>query len=145
MPDRRILPAIAAAFLLLCTAAAFAASPVTASGAWIRLLPGDLPLAGYVTLHNRTRHELRVVGATSRDFDHIEMHHSMHMSGMEKMTPVKAVTVPAGSTFQFAPGGYHLMMWRKHDLKIGNQVPVTLQFANGSRTTITFIVKGPTQ
>ncbi|HET6655298.1 MAG TPA: copper chaperone PCu(A)C, partial [Gammaproteobacteria bacterium] len=112
----RALPRLFIVLSLLFAGSAMAAEPVTASGAWIRLLPGDLPLAGYVTLHNHSDHPMKLVGAKSSAFKRIEMHHSMTMSGMSSMKPVASVTVPAGGEFSFSPGGYHLMMWRRVEL-----------------------------
>ncbi|HET7370989.1 MAG TPA: copper chaperone PCu(A)C [Gammaproteobacteria bacterium] len=141
----RTLPRLFIALGLLLAGSAMAAQPVTASGGWIRLLPGDLPLAGYVTLHNSTDKPMKLVGVKSAAFKRIEMHHSMTMSGMDKMMPVSSVTIPASGEFSFSPGGYHLMMWRRVELHFAQQVPVTLEFADGSEIKTEFTVKGPAQ
>lgn len=147
MSMRKPVPTLATAVIaLLLSAGAVAASPVTVSGAWIRLLPGNAPLGGYVTLHNHADQPITVVGAKSPAFKHIQMHHSMTMDGMDSMQPVDSVTIPADGQFKFAPGGYHLMMYRGDtSLHIGESVPVTLEFADGGQLKIAFTVKGPTQ
>jgi copper(I)-binding protein len=122
-----------------------AASPVSVSDAWIRLLPGDLPLAGYFTLHDEGPNALKLTGAKSPAFKRIELHRSMTLHGMEKMKPVKAVMVKAKGTLAFRPGGYHLMMWRSRKLQPGKRVPVTLIFANGQQVRAAFLVKRPGQ
>ncbi|MGH8271180.1 MAG: copper chaperone PCu(A)C [Gammaproteobacteria bacterium] len=131
----------------LCgSAQATAANTVSATNAWIRWLPGELPLAGYVNLHNDGAQARKLVGASSPDCKRIQLHHSMKMrDGMETMKPVAYVTVPAHGEFRFAPGDYHLMMWRKHAFKIGAKVPVLLQFADGARLRVLFTVKGAGQ
>lgn len=139
-----------ARWLLIAACAAFAGSAlaaptVTVSGAWIRLLPGDLPLAGYFTLHNNGTTPVKLTGATSPAFKRIELHRSMTMHGMDEMKPVKTAVAPAKSALTFAPGGYHLMMWRSRPLKAGTRVPVTLDLANGQHVKVEFIIKRPGQ
>jgi copper(I)-binding protein len=136
---KRLLPA-----LVLCAclpAAAFAQPTIHVTGGWIRLLPGDLPLAGYFTLHNGGAQAIKLVGASGPGFARIQLHRSMTMHGMDKMVPVPEITVPAGKTFAFAPGGYHLMLWRNGTLNVGENVPITLKFADGRKIEATFVVK----
>jgi copper(I)-binding protein len=130
-------------WLVVAAPGVFAAAPLTISGAWIRLLPGNVPLAGYFTLHNHSHQPVQLIGASSPAFKRIGLHRSMTMRGMDKMVPVKRVKVAPGRGVKFAPGGYHLMMWRRRSLKIGERVPVTLRFAGGHHLRAVFIVKGP--
>jgi copper(I)-binding protein len=128
------------ALSLACTVAA--AQPSAAiDNARIRLLPGTLPLAGYFTLHNTGKQNLRLVGASSPDFMRVMMHHSIEQNGMHKMIMVKHLDIAPGKSLRFAPGGYHLMMMhRKRQLKVGDHVPVVLQFADQSTMTVDFTV-----
>jgi copper(I)-binding protein len=139
----RFMQRLPVALLLLVAASALAGANIAVSGAWIRLLPGNGPLAGYVTLHNNGKNALKLVGAKSPAFKRIELHKSMTMNGMDKMQPVQSVNIPANGSFAFSPGGFHLMMWRKHKLKIGEHVPVTLIFANGNELETRFDIEGP--
>ncbi len=125
---------------------ALAAAPLSASHAWIRWLPGQTPLAGYVTFHNSSARAITLIDASSPAFKNVELHRSMTMkNGMETMKPVAAVTIPAGGKFSFAPGGYHLMIWRKQPIKVGDKLPIVFEFKNGGHLRVVFIVKGPTQ
>jgi copper(I)-binding protein len=143
LKQRFIGGALIAVLLFGAAAALAAVSDITISHAWIRLLPGDGPLAGYVILHNDGGRSLKLVGAQSPAFKRIELHRSMTMNGMDKMTPVQSVNIPADGSFSFSPGDYHLMMWPKKTLHIGDHVPVTLVFANGDHLDTRFIVEGP--
>lgn len=138
---RRLAPWLAC--LMLMATAAYGGAPLSVSGAWIRLLPGDLPLAGYFALHNQTDRPETLVSATSPMFKRIELHHSMSVHGMDRMTSVKQVKVAPHAAVRFAPGGYHLMMWRKDGLEPGEMVPVTLKFADGTEVSASFTVKEP--
>ncbi|HET7570800.1 MAG TPA: copper chaperone PCu(A)C [Gammaproteobacteria bacterium] len=145
-PERRIVRWLIGAACALLAGSALAAPPTASvSGAWIRLLPGDLPLAGYFTLHNNDTKPLKLTGATSPAFKRIELHHSMTMHGMDEMKPIKVAVAPANNALTFAPGGYHLMMWRSRPLKAGMHVPVTLKFADGQHLKVEFTVKRPGQ
>jgi copper(I)-binding protein len=142
-PDRVAPRFVLIVAALLLAAGATAAPAVTASDAWIRLLPGNVPLAGYLSLHNHTNKPLKLVGAKSPAFKRIEMHHSMTMNGMEKMQPVKAVTIPAHGVFTFAPGGYHLMLWRRREHALGKHADMKLKLSNGNTFKVEFTVKEP--
>ena len=55
-----------------------------------------------------------------------------------KMRRIEAIPVPAGKPVELGPGGYHVMLMDvSQPLKEGEQVPLTLTFADkaGNRTT----------
>lgn len=121
------------------------AGPVSVSGAWVRLLPSDLPLAGYAQVTNTSGHTLKLIGVSSPEFSEVQLHHSLVHAGMEEMLHFDAITIETGKTLDFAPGGYHLMLFgRKHALKAGLRVPMTLRFSDGTQYTAEFTVKQAT-
>jgi copper(I)-binding protein len=70
------------------------------------------------------------------------LHKSESAGGTMKMMDVASVPVPGGTDIAFAPGGYHLMcMNTKPAMKPGATVPVTLDFADGSKVKTEFAVK----
>ncbi len=136
-PDSRAGRAFAAVFgallLVALVPAALAAKPAAElSGARIRLLPGDLPLAGYFHLTNTSDRPLVLEGAASPAFGKVMIHKSIEKNGTAKMVHVDHIEVAPSGSVDFAPGGYHLMMMkRKKALKVGDTVPVTLRFEHG--------------
>ncbi len=98
----------------------------------IRLLPGDRPLAGYFTIHNAGDSDLQLLGASSEAFARIMIHATIVSNGQSKMQEqTEAVSIPAGDTIDFAPGGLHLMMMqKKRDLSIGDEAQVVLSFVD---------------
>ncbi len=128
--------------LALCAGFAVAGtSTVTVSNARIRLLPGNLPLAGYFDAHNSSNKTISLTGASSPAFGRVMMHRSMRMNGQETMKMVMKVDIGPGKTIHFAPGGYHLMlMMRKHELKVGQTVPIKMTFSNGHSMEVKFRV-----
>jgi hypothetical protein len=130
----------AAAIALIATPAL--AENLTISDGWFRSLPGSLPAGGYFTLHNGGSAAATLTGASSPACGMLMLHKSESMNGMASMMDVPNVPVPAGGGVTFAPGGYHLMcMQPTAAMKPGASVPVTLQFADGSKLDASFAVK----
>ncbi|MNJ33771.1 hypothetical protein D3C77_284610 [compost metagenome] len=133
---------LAAALLLLTANAAMA--QVQVQNAQLRLLPGDLPAAGYFTLTNTGAEPVALNGAQSDMFGQVMIHRSIQENGMARMQHIDQVQVPASGTLAFAPGGYHLMlMQRQKPLALGDQIAITLQFADGQTLPVTFTAVPP--
>jgi hypothetical protein len=120
---------------------AFAAG-LTITGGWFRTLPEGLPSAGYFSLHNGAASPAVLTGASSPACGMLMLHESSEEGGMSRMRDVQRVTVPAGGTVSFAPGGYHLMcMHPSAAMTPGKTVPVTLLFAGGATAEAPFSVR----
>ncbi len=132
-------------FALLGSPALAAQTPTVAvTNAWIRLLPGDLPLAGYFELTNGGDEAVTLAGASSPVFRRVELHRSVEHEGQVRMERVSALELPPGETRRFAPGGLHLMLFeRQRSLQPGDRVPVTLELRRGERLRLDFEVKSP--
>lgn len=132
------------ALLLSLWQAAPGAAPQV-SQAWIRVLPGNLPLAGYLTVNNPDAQAVTLVAARSTAFHAIEMHRSSAQSGVARMQPVGRLVIAPGGQVALAPGGYHLMLFgRRHTLRVGASVTVTLQFADGYQLEVPFALRAAT-
>jgi len=119
------------------------AAPVTVSNARIRLLPGDLPLAGYLDIRNDGAATITLTGAASPAFGMVHLHLSRETNGTATMVTVEGVDIEPGATVRIAPGGFHLMlMGRTHPLKVGDRVPITLKFRDGRAVEADFEVRG---
>ncbi len=129
--------------LLLWQGAALAAPQVTQ--AWIRLLPGDLPLAGYMTLRNPESQSHTLVAVSSPQFKRIEIHRSLAQSGMARMQALPRLELKAHAQVRFSPGGYHLMLFgRTRPLRRGQTVELLLQFDDGYQLSVPFEVRAAT-
>jgi hypothetical protein len=134
-----------AALLLGVTAAgaAAAAAGISVEKPWMRFVIKSRPAAGYFTLKNDTGSAIDLVGASSSACGMMMLHQSKEVNGVEKMLPVKSVSVPPHGSVSFATGGYHLMcMSPGSTIAVGALVPVTLKFADGTTVTAQFPVKG---
>ena len=138
-------PAVSAGILLavLLGAPALAAPKgVSIEKPWIRLIIKARPAAGYFTLHNNGDKPVTLTGASSSACGMAMLHQSKEVNGVEKMLPVKSVTVKPHGTLKFQPGSYHVMCM-KPKMALGQSVPMTLKFADGDSITAQFPVKGP--
>ncbi len=132
----------AAPVVSLLAASAAGAGPVDVTDAWFRALPGGLPAGGYFTATNTTRSDIAITGAQAAACGMIMLHQSKSGGGMAGMQMVDKVTVPAGGSINFAPGGYHLMCTDpRPEMKPGAKVPVVLTLSNGTGVAVAFAVR----
>lgn len=131
---------IFAACLSLSSALACAAVEVTQLTVR-EVLPGRSMTAGYFSLSNKTDKAVELTGASSPLFGAIELHQHSHKDGMMKMEQVESVSVAAGETVTFAPGGLHLMLFDlKSGLTVGQTIALTLQFKDGTAMELQALV-----
>lgn len=71
----------------------------------IRLLPGELPAAGYLTATNTGSRPLVLVGAESPAFETVMMHKSTQKDGAASMEHIEELRLAPGESVTFSPGG----------------------------------------
>lgn len=112
----------------------------------IRLLPGNLPAAGYFTLNNLSDESIILKGAESAIYGKVMMHESKEKDGMVHMEQVSAITLKPGEIVDFKPRSYHLMlMMRREPVAIGDKVSIRLVFENGHHISVDFKTVSPTE
>ncbi|EHK53063.1 copper chaperone PCu(A)C [Allomesorhizobium alhagi] len=90
---------------------AISAGPAEIRDAWSPPSPPGIGTrAVYFTLVNTACAPLKVIGAESLDFAQVSIHESSTRNGIAMMTPATQLTLTAGETVSFAPGGLHLML-----------------------------------
>ncbi|HEX4052309.1 MAG TPA: copper chaperone PCu(A)C [Steroidobacteraceae bacterium] len=147
-----LLPALAVCIVIRMPAAAAADSAgaqsergVRVAQAWIRWLPANLPAGGYLTLVNDSARPVTLVAVQSPAYASVALHRTLTSGGTARMVPVAAIPVPAHATLDFASLGYHLMLMQaRQPVQPGQQLPLTLQFADGGTLQISAQVKPPT-
>lgn len=140
------LSRLALCLLVACalsgTARATTVPPVKVRHAWIRVLPGSLPNAGYATLVNDGATNLELVKADSPAYGKVMLHQSSESGGISRMRDVDHLTIPAHGAVRLAPGGYHLMLMHPvHPVKIGTRVRIILHFASGAILDTRFLAR----
>ena len=102
--------------------------PVKVTGGWVRSTVAGQKGSGAFMKITATE-GVRLTGVASPVAGVAEVH-EMKMDGdVMKMRAVPVLELPAGSTVELKPGGYHLMLMDlKQALPAGSTVPVTLMF-----------------
>ncbi|MFA7668293.1 MAG: copper chaperone PCu(A)C [Burkholderiaceae bacterium] len=119
---------------------------VTVEGCWIRALPNRLPAAAYLKVANAGAQDVVMVGAQADGFGRVMLHAHQTVNGMASMVHAGKVVVPAGGSFDFAPGGHHVMLEKPQiDLKIGGTHPITLWFDGNLALTASCDVSPPSR
>lgn len=132
-------------WLLLITAllvglapAAQAADDITIHDAWVRAAPpGATVLAAYLIIDNHSAKEQVLSGASSPQFDSVEIHRTEVKNGVASMSAQPRVTIAAHGTLSFEPNGYHLMLiGPRQALHAGDHVELQLRFDGQTAQTI---------
>jgi copper(I)-binding protein len=126
-------------------ASATQAQAVQIKSAWIRWLPGGVPLAGYATLANQSDQPLAITSATSLAFHDVSLHQTIETGGEVRMSPLERISVAPHATLDFEARGIHMMLMQPREtLDPHGEVPIILHFADGSSLTVRFQVRTAT-
>jgi copper(I)-binding protein len=118
------------------------AQTVQIKAAWIRWLPGGVPLAGYATLANASDQPLVLTSATSEAFDDLSLHQTLQTGGTVRMSPLERISIAPHTTLDFEARGIHLMLMQPREtFDPHGAVPITLHFADGSSLPVQFQVR----
>ena len=109
----------------------------------IKNLPAAVPVrAAYMTLHNPTTSQQRIVALHSEAFASVEIHHTVMQDGMMRMQQLPDLSIAAGETVQLAPGGLHLMLIQPAEpTEPGQTHRIEIEFDDGSRQQLQLMVK----
>jgi copper(I)-binding protein len=119
---------------------------VSATAAWVRWLPNDLPAAGHVVIKNESRTPQRLMGASSPDYSSVMLHRSIRENGIDRMVMTSGVDMAPGGSLSLAPGSYHLMLMKpEHRIEPGDTVTLHLMFASGEGVDVMANVRPATE
>jgi hypothetical protein len=112
---------------------------------WARATPKGAPVGGgYLTITNNGSEPDRLVGGSfAAAGGRTEVHEMKMEGGVMRMRPVTAgLEIKPGQTAELKPGGYHLMfMGLKQQLKAGETVKGTLEFAKAGKVEVSYPVR----
>ncbi|MDX1302095.1 copper chaperone PCu(A)C [Photobacterium sp.] len=95
--------------------------------------PGVSNSAIFMTIINHGESDRNLVAAKSDIAENVELHNHTMVDGMMQMRQVDSIAISSHGTTILKPGGLHVMLLGlKHPLKEGEQVVLTLHFADGS-------------
>ena len=134
----RLISAIGVVLLML-TALSVKAGGIQVTDPWVRAAPPNAPaLAAFMQLENHTDTEISLVEArTSLAVDRVELHRTIMVDGVMKMTPQTAIPIAAHSTTILKPGSWHIMLISPQQVPLaGEQVELTLRLSDGSEQKV---------
>ncbi len=136
------LQALALAGLLL-TPLAHAKSDIMVHDAYARATPPSaVNSAVFTTLMNHSDKDRAIVSATTPAAGKVELHDVIVDGDVMKMRQVQQITIPANGEAVLKPGSLHIMLFDlKNGLKEGEQIEMTLTFANGETQTFEAPIK----
>ena len=132
-----------------------AESTIDISAVWARTSPAMTSLgAVYMNIDSSIDDELLSASVDASIAASVEVHETVMsetssdsmpmdgMSGQMSMREVSSVMIPADTTVQLMPGGYHIMLFDLvAPLELGQTFEVTLNFANAGEILVTAEVR----
>jgi copper(I)-binding protein len=99
--------------------------------AWVRPAAQGENGAVYFVIHNLDPNADTLTGVSSDVADAAEMHESKMSGDVMQMQQLDSVPIERSAEIKFEPGGLHLMLvGLKRDLKVGEEIDITLHFKN---------------
>jgi len=116
---------------------------ILVSNAWVQAMPpSQTTTAAYMDIANNSAKEVVLVSVSSDVAGSAEIHQMSDMNGMMNMAMTSYLRIPAQIKVTLQPGGFHIMLINlKKPLNIGDIVPITLRFEDGSGIVVNAEVK----
>jgi len=138
----RILGFVLASAFLLSACTTPEAGGVEVRNAWARPAAQRGNGAIYFVVENHSAETQELIGVAADIAEAIEVHESRMSGDVMEMHQLEAVPLEPGEEAVFEPGGLHIMLvGLKQDLKTGDDIQITLDFANYEDIQVTVSVQ----
>ena len=109
------------------------------TGVWVRATPPNRDVtAAYLVIENRSDRVRELLSVETPAAEYTELHTMRYVDDMMAMEKIERLAVPAQGEAALEPGGNHIMLFGvKNSLSEGEQVSLTLRFADQSTRTVT--------
>lgn len=134
---------VVTSLLAACTAPTPTDDGVIVSDSWVKSVDEGMT-AAFAILENTSDAAVTLVAASTEAAAAVELHETVtDADGASMMQEVDGgFAIPAGGSFTLEPGGNHLMMMGVTEpLIAGDDVTLTLEWADGSTQTVIAVVK----
>jgi hypothetical protein len=133
--------------LLANVEAAGVADQITVTDPYVRAVPPVVRnSAAFMQINNSSAEEQFLVSASTPVAATVELHMHTMDDGVMRMRQIAHIHLPANGTATLQPGGLHIMLLDlQGPLDLGDQVPITLTFEDGSSKEISAEVRSVTQ
>jgi copper(I)-binding protein len=100
--------------------------------------------AAYMNIKNSGSEADTLLSASCDAVMMVQVMESTMEGDVMSMGDVPVIDIPAGSTVELNPGGYHIMLMDlKQELKAGDTIQVTLEFAKAGKVTLEVPILAP--
>lgn len=100
--------------------------------------------AAYMVISNCGSEPDQLIKVSSSISGTTSMHQSEMVNGVIVMNEVSEIAIPAGKKVELTTGGYHIMMMDiQKEIKAGDPVDLTLQFAKNGEVKVSTIARNP--
>ena len=124
-----LIIALVSVFVLPPVSQVSSGKKIDIKDAWVRTGAEGLNSALYFKIENNSDRPDTLYKVTSDIAQHIMMHETYKKNDMMGMREIKDIVIKPGSSVEFKPGGYHVMLMELNkDLKEGNEINFTLLF-----------------
>ena len=157
-----LMVVIAGLFLTSCQTQA-TEDRLTVQDAWIRAIgsgeemghstedqsttaqPGSgLTTGAFMVISNSAGEDDRLLQVQTDLAQHVELHVTEMKNDVMTMRPVEGIDIPAGTTEELKPGGYHVMLINLQKvIKPGEKYPLTLVFEKAGALVVEAEVRAP--
>lgn len=106
------------------------------------MAPGRNMAAIYMRIDNGTSEDVQLVDLSTPLAGRAEVHRTTYEDGVMRMRHIPELTLPAGQTVDFSPGGYHVMLMEVTEAPaVGSHFDLELTFEPGSPVTVSVEVR----
>ena len=128
--------------LSACQSSKITTGELDVKNAWARPAKFGDNGAAYFVIENGTSQEDRLLSAQTDIASAVEMHLSQMEGDHMSMHQQEAVTLPAGETVEFSPGGLHIMLvGLMGDLQNGETFNIKLTFERAGEKSVIVTVR----
>jgi copper(I)-binding protein len=111
---------------------------------WMRPSSEKMATALYFVIENKSTTADTLFQVDSDLAERVEIHETYSEGEMMGMRKVKMIVVEGKSSFEFKPGGYHVMLMKlKKDINDGDEENFVLHFKQAGEINITATAKKP--
>ena len=104
---------------------------------WVRPANKGMNTALYFTVENNSNKADTLLSVTSSIAEIVQMHETFKSGEMMGMREVKAITINPNTTFEFKPGGHHIMViGLKKTVRKNDMLEFTLHFKNAGNINV---------
>lgn len=111
---------------------------------YVQVVRKNAPVAAaYITMHNTGSQDDELIGVQTSAAVKVELHNTaVDDKGVARMMKIPGVGIATGETVSLEPGKKHIMLMQiKAPVSAGDEMYLTLRFANSAAQKIKFIVQ----